>query len=136
MGFIDAVKLGFIRYFTFTTRSTRSEYWWWILFVLAADVIVVVIGSQLFGPSTQQLDSGMTRQVNDGEILAVIFHAAILVPTIAVSCRRLHDINKSAWWLLLILIPIIGCFILLYWFVIRGDDGDNRFGADPVAGTV
>ena len=136
MGFIDAIKLGFVRYVAFTTRLSRSEYWWWILFVLFADVIVVIVGSLLFGPSIERSDTGIARQVYDGGVLAVIFYAAILVPTIAVSCRRLHDIDKSGWWLLLVFIPIIGSFILLYWFVIRGDDGDNRFGADPLAGVV
>lgn len=136
MSFFDAVRFGFVRYVNFTARSSRSEYWWWILFVLLADVIVVVVSSSLFGPSIQQSHTGMPRQIYDGGNLAVIFHVAVLVPTIAVSCRRLHDINKSGWWLLLILVPVIGSFILLYWFVQPGKNSDNRFGADPLFSVV
>ena len=135
-GFVDSVKFGFGRYVTLTTRSSRSEYWWWILFVLSADVIVVVVSSLLFGPSIQQSDTGIARQIYDGGVFAVIFHVVILVPTIAVSCRRLHDIDKSGWWLLLIFVPIFGSFILLYWFVQPGGDSHNRFGTDPLVSVV
>ena len=131
MGFIDAVKFGFIRYFTFTTRSSRSEFWWWMLFTFLVDVILVVVNSILFGRSIQQ-SSAENIFLYDSGYLGAIFQLVVLIPTIAISCRRLHDIDKSGWWQLLVFIPLIGWGFLLYWFVKRGDDGENRFGADPL----
>jgi uncharacterized membrane protein YhaH (DUF805 family) len=131
MGFIAAVKFGFIRYFTFTTRSSRSEFWWWILFTFMVDVILVVVNAILFGPSIQQSNAG-NLLMYDGGGLGAIFQLVVLIPTIAISCRRLHDIDKSGWWQLLIFIPLIGWGFLLYWFVKRGDDSENRFGANPL----
>jgi uncharacterized membrane protein YhaH (DUF805 family) len=67
--------------------------------------------------------------------LSGIFWLATFIPGIAVSVRRLHDTNRSGWWLLLDLIPFIGGIILFVWFVQDGTPGDNRFGANPKAGT-
>ncbi len=64
--------------------------------------------------------------------LGTIFGLAVLIPSIAVSCRRLHDIDKSGWLQLLVFIPIIGWAFLLYWFVQPGEDGQNSFGANPL----
>lgn len=115
MGFMEAVKSVYSRYVDFQGRSPRSEYWWFYLFV----VIVYLVGMLL------------TAAVPILGILLLIFYLGSLIPMLAVSIRRLHDLDKSGWWLLLSLVPIAG-LLLLYWFCLRGTDGDNRFGPDPL----
>lgn len=67
--------------------------------------------------------------------LAIICFAAV-VPALAVAFRRLHDVDKSAWWLLIALIPILGAIILIVWAAKRGTAGPNRFGEDPLDGVA
>ena len=66
---------------------------------------------------------------NAGQPLTFLVTLALLLPYIAVGVRRLHDIDRTGWWLLIGFIPFIGVLVLLYWFVQRGTDGSNRFGA-------
>ncbi len=132
MGFIESIKSGFIRYFDFTTRSSRSEYWWWILFTWFVSIILAVVSSTLFGPTIEQTNTGGTTYSYGGGILGAIFALLVLIPSIAISCRRLHDIDKSGWWQLIAFIPLIGVLILLYWFIKSGNVGQNRFGANPL----
>lgn len=61
-----------------------------------------------------------------------IWALANLIPSIAIGVRRLHDTDHSGWWLLIVFIPLVGALVLLYWFVIRGTAGTNRFGSDPL----
>ncbi len=65
-------------------------------------------------------------------LLYVLWAIAILLPSLAVTVRRLHDLDKSGWWILISVIPFIGAVILLIWFVSPGDDGANRFGESPL----
>jgi uncharacterized membrane protein YhaH (DUF805 family) len=69
-------------------------------------------------------------------ILGALFSLAVLLPTIAVGVRRLHDIDRTGWWYLLILIPVLGALVLLFFFVQRGTVGANRFGPDPLETTA
>ena len=117
MGFGDAVKLGFANYVNFSGRASRSEYWYWYLFgligVLATDLIDnVVIGRLLIAP---------------------IFVLALILPSFSVAVRRFHDLDRSGWWILLALIPMVGHIIVAIWFCFKGTDGPNRFGADRLS---
>ena len=119
-----AIVLGFQRYFDFSGRSSRSEYWWWALFVIIASV-VLTYADILIGTYSADTESGL---------LASIFGLVTLIPGIAVGVRRLHDINKTGWWMLfavlffwLLLIPIL---LLLYWATRPGDQGDNKYGPE------
>ena len=119
-----AIVLGFQRYFDFSGRSSRSEYWWWALFVTIAGV-VLTYADILTGTYSPDTESGL---------LASIFGLVTLIPGIAVGVRRLHDINKTGWWMLfavlffwLLLIPIL---LLLYWATRPGDQGDNKYGPE------
>lgn len=116
MSFVEAVKSGFSRYVDFSTRSSRSEYWW---FVLSYFVIAIVLG----------LIDSFTIGMG---ILPLIVVLAYLIPSLAVVVRRLHDVGRSGWWILIALIPLIGPLIVLYWMVIGGEDSENRFGANPL----
>ena len=113
MGFAEAVKQGFSNYVNFSDRACRSEYWYWTLFVLIGEIATPMIdrsiGLHMFSP---------------------IFVLATFLPSLSVGVRRLHDLDRSGWWILLGLIPLVGVIILIIWFCTKGTDGPNRFGAD------
>jgi uncharacterized membrane protein YhaH (DUF805 family) len=117
MGFGQAISSGFSNYVNFSGRSCRSEYWFWVLFVLIADVVAIAIDAAI----------GM-------QIVSSLFGLAVLLPGLAVTVRRLHDLDRTGWWIFLGLIPLVGAIILIIWFCSKGTDGLNRFGADPLGG--
>lgn len=120
MGFQDAVRTGFQKYTDRSGRATRSEFWWWFLFVVIGNVVASIIDSALFGAQGFPL-------------VGIVFGFALLLPTICVAARRLHDRDMSGWWLLLWLVPFVGGLIILILCALEGTKGDNRFGPDPLA---
>jgi|TARA_B100001964_G_scaffold242016_1_gene315741 uncharacterized membrane protein YhaH (DUF805 family) len=110
-----AVKICFQKFFIFTNRASRSEYWWFIL------------SYSIFGTIPTFLPNENVVVV--GYIISFLF----LIPAISVTVRRLHDINKSGWFIFISLIPIIGSIILLFWTIEKGTLGKNRFGEYPLA---
>ncbi|MBV7377361.1 DUF805 domain-containing protein [Maritimibacter dapengensis] len=111
------------KYTDFSGRAMRSEFWWFVLFVFIVSAILSLIDTMLF--------SGVLEDIGP---LNAIFSLIMLIPSIAVTARRLHDIGKSGWWQLLFLIPIIGFLIIIWWAATKGDDGPNEYGPDPLAG--
>lgn len=111
------------KYADFSGRARRREYWWFTLFVMVATVPLAILDVIVFGERVATYGAGP---------LTGIFTLALLLPSLGVSVRRMHDRDKSGWFLLLGVIPLIGGLILLFQFVQRGTVGDNRFGADPV----
>lgn len=101
------------KYATFSGRAMRSEYWWYALFVLIVAIVLALVDRFVLGAS----------------VLGAIWSLATLIPSLAVAVRRLHDLDKSGWWLLLGFIPLIGALVLLYWFCQPGTPGPNQFGA-------
>jgi uncharacterized membrane protein YhaH (DUF805 family) len=120
MQFQDAIRSGFRNYVGFSGRAPRSEFWYWQLFV----VLVAVAASIL--------DSGFLPESDVGPISAVT-SLALLLPGIAMAIRRLHDIDRTGWWVLLAL-TLIGAILLIVWACFKGTNGSNRFGPDPLAG--
>jgi uncharacterized membrane protein YhaH (DUF805 family) len=120
MQFQDAIRSGFRNYVGFSGRAPRSEFWYWQLFVT---LVVVAAGI---------LDSGFLPESDVGPISAVA-SLVLLLPNIAMAIRRLHDIDRTGWWVLLAL-TLIGAILLIVWACIKGTDGPNRFGPDPLAG--
>ena len=116
MGFTQAISAGFSNYVNFSGRACRSEYWYWILFIVIAEIVTSIIDAVL----------GI-------QLVTSIFGLVTLLPSIAVAIRRLHDLDRTGWWILLSLIPLIGWIVLLIWYVTKGTDGPNRFGPDPLA---
>jgi uncharacterized membrane protein YhaH (DUF805 family) len=121
------------RYFDFRGRAGRKEYWLFILLVIIIDIAAIGLDVALFG---SRADAGFNP-------VYWIASLANCIPSLAVGFRRLHDINRSAWWLLIAVIPIVGAIVLLVFFCTKGDPGENRFGppdaGDPApepAGTV
>ena len=123
MNFIEAVKSCFIRYTDFSGRSMRSEYWNFAVFIIVLTIVADYLDAKIAGVS--YLDYYGFGTLN------IILTIVTIVPSFAVSVRRLHDINKSGWWILLS-ITIIGLILLLYWACLKGDEGDNRFGNNPL----
>ena len=111
MDFVPAVRSCLQRYATFTGRSPRSEYWFFFLFTW---VIQAVAGLVL------------------SHTLVSIVSLALLLPSLAVAARRMHDIDRSGWWILIVLIPVIGWIFWLIWACTAGDRHENRFGRDPL----
>lgn len=105
-------------YVNFEGRATRPEFWWFFLFNVIVSLIL-----NLFGPKV-------------GTTLSGIWSLAILLPYLGLSVRRLHDINKSGWLLLLGLIPIVGWVILIIWWAKEGDPNENEYGPVPTTPTA
>lgn len=107
-------------YFTFSGRARRKEYWYFVLF---HTILLFALGF---------LDAALGTMAADGTgLLSSLYALAVLIPGIAVSVRRLHDIGRSGWWLLIVFIPIIGAIVLLVFHVLDSEPGENRFGPNP-----
>ena len=122
--FLDTIKN---RYAKFDGRASRSEFWYFALFYFIVNIILVLIDSLVINPILGATPS----QMGQGGILQVIFALALLVPSIALAVRRLHDIGKSGWWYLIVFIPIVGVLVLLYFFVLDSQPGTNQYGHNP-----
>jgi len=112
------------RYADFTGRARRSEYWLFWLFCLILEIAaLVVVGVMGGSPSPTNLGLG-------GLLLCAIV-LGLFVPSLAVTFRRLHDTDRSAWWVLIAFLPFIGGLVLFVFTVLDGTPGTNRFGPDP-----
>jgi uncharacterized membrane protein YhaH (DUF805 family) len=119
MQFHEAIKSGFRHYATFAGRAARSEYWYWVLFGL----LVAIAAGILDGASFPDVE---TRPIG------AITSLALLLPGISVSVRRLHDLDRTGWWVL-IGFTVIGIILLIVWDCMKGTAGPNRYGPDPLA---
>ncbi|MFZ1962543.1 MAG: DUF805 domain-containing protein [Roseiarcus sp.] len=117
MGFRQAIAACFSKYADFHGRAARPEYWWFALFNALASILASIVDKDVIGYP----------------VLQVIVGLALIIPAVAVGVRRLHDTDRSGWWLLVAVVPLIGGVALLIWFCLRGAAGDNRFGAAPSA---
>lgn len=133
MEFADAVRAGWSKALDFRGRSSRSEFWWWTLFATLLSFGVAIIGHAIALP-----------------ILSPLLALVMLIPNLSITFRRLHDIDKTHWWIAA-LIPIglvagllastlLGpllllatCVVLIIWFCKAGTVGENRYGPDPLA---
>lgn len=116
------------KYADFTGRARRTEFWLFSLFIFIVEIIYVVAMGAVGGFNPEP--GGATMAVAG---IFSLFFLAMLIPSIAVGVRRLHDTNRSGWWLLLSFIPLIGGLVLLIFYVLPGAPGPNPFGADPKA---
>lgn len=119
VSFSQAVRMAFDSYCRFQGRSSRSEYWWWVLFVAILSFCIGIIEGILgFSMTAVQTTSG-------------ILSLALLLPGLGLSVRRLHDIGKSGWWILLGFIPLVGAIVLIIWFAQNSQMQDNQYGPVP-----
>lgn len=112
MTFGQAISTCFSKYVMFTGRAARPEYWYWVLFSVIASLAVGIIDhAASFG------------------LLRIIFILVTFLPGLAVLIRRLHDVDRSGWWWLIALVPVVGVILLIVWLCTPGTPGPNRF--DP-----
>ena len=122
MNFTQAIAAGFQSYVNFSGRAARSEYWFWTLFVVLVSLAATLIDLALF----QNLDFSP---------LQGLVGLGLFLPGLAVSIRRLHDVDRTGWWLLLVF-TVVGGILLLIWNCMRGTVGPNRYGPDPLGGVA
>ncbi len=108
------------RYVDFSGRSQRAEYWY---FALGNLIVGFILGF---------IDGIMGANAQGGVgVLTMIYFLGILIPSLAVSVRRLHDTGRTGWWVFVAIIPILGPLLLLYFYVLDGEPGANAYGPDP-----
>ncbi|GIF47169.1 uncharacterized membrane protein YhaH (DUF805 family) [Asanoa ferruginea] len=120
MSFTESLKSVFSQYVGFSGRARRSEYWWFALFAILLNVVARILDSVLFDTSTASTG-----------IFGIIVGLALFLPGLAVAVRRLHDTDRTGWWVLIGLVPLVGAIVLLVFMVSDSKPGANRFGASP-----
>ena len=124
MDFTNSIKSCLQKYATFTGRASRTEFWYFILFYyLVTGITYLIYKSYINSSTTYDLDFLI--------FILGISVVSLAIPYLAVTARRLHDINKSGWWQLIgyiYYINIIGIIVLIFWWVSEGDKKNNRFG--------
>ena len=124
VNFFEAIQLGFKNYFNVESRSSRSEYWYWFLFVLILGFVVDFADATIAGSSWLDYSEVWGP-------LTIIYNILTWIPGITIGVRRLHDVNRSGWWLLISL-TVIGLIPLFIWAVSKGTEGKNRYGNNPL----
>ena len=112
------------KYAVFQGRARRKEYWFFVLFNIIVTVVLSLIDAMM----------GMYNSEVGIGLLSGVYSLAILIPSIAVTVRRLHDTGRSGWWILIALVPLVGAIILLVFMVLDSQPGDNEYGPSPKAG--
>jgi uncharacterized membrane protein YhaH (DUF805 family) len=102
-------------YVNFNGRARRKEYWQFVAVNLVISIVLGILANYV------------------GQWISGLYSLAVLLPGLGVCVRRLHDINKSGWLVLVALIPLVGAILLIYWACLEGDKGDNQYGPDPKA---
>jgi len=115
--YIKALK----QYTDFGGRARRKEYWFFTLFNVLFTIVISVF-DVMFGTIDMQTGVGL---------LGVVYMLLLLIPGTAVLVRRLHDTGRSAWWLLMFLIPLLGFVVLFIFLLLDSEDGENEYGPNP-----
>jgi uncharacterized membrane protein YhaH (DUF805 family) len=119
------------RYADFSGRSRRKEYWMFVLLnVLLALIALAALAVSYYADMSE---SAMTTLLTPLFVVYFLLSLAFIIPGLAVTVRRLHDTDRSGWTILFGLIPIVGPFLLLVYYISEGTSGPNRFGEDPKA---
>ena len=116
MDFQTSIKTCFNKFAVFSGRASRSEFWFFVLFGILGGIITSIIDVMILGYPFEE----------NGPI-NLIFSVALIVPSLSVAARRLHDINKSGWWQLL-WFTVIGGILLIIWHATEGENKKNEFG--------
>jgi uncharacterized membrane protein YhaH (DUF805 family) len=107
MSFQESIRVCFTKYADFSGRAGRSEYWWFLLFIVLVSIAASMIS----------------------HVLSAVFSLATLVPSIAAATRRLHDTNRSGWWQLICLVPVIGIIVLIVFLAQEGKSEEGTVRA-------
>jgi len=124
MPLLDAAKSTLSQYATFEGRTPRASLWWWVLAYVLLASLTGLIDHLVVAPALgfEPFDE------NAGEPVTRLLALALLVPNVAVTVRRLHDVDKPGWWWLFGLIPVLGTLFLINWAVQPGTAGPNQYG--------
>jgi len=109
------------KYAVFNGRARRKEYWYFFLFNIIISIVLEII----------DVVTGSFSSGTDIDLLSGIYTLAVLIPGIAVSVRRLHDTNRSGWWLLISLVPLIGAIVLIVFLSSDSKPEENKYGVNP-----
>ena len=113
------------KYADFSGRARRKEYWFFVLFNVIINFVLAFLDGMLH----------MTTSTGIG-VLSGLYTLAVLIPSIAVAARRLHDTGRSGWWMLIAFIPLIGWLVLLFFMVLDSQPGTNAYGPNPKEGAA
>ncbi len=123
--YLESIKICFKKYIVFKGRSSRQEYISFSVFVFIISFLLSLIEGLL----------GLFPSAEDWSVLESIFVLVTILPSFSVMVRRLHDINKSGWWFFITL-TIIGFIPFVYWVIFkRSDEGENKYGSNPLTGS-
>ena len=117
MSFGSAISNVLSNYANFSGRASKAEFWWWVLFFTLLMLAVGIIAA-VMSPSM-------------GGALSGLVWLGLFLPNLAVQVRRLHDTGRSGWWMLLLLVPLIGFIVLFIWFLSASNSGVNNYGEQP-----
>lgn len=117
MNFSESISSVFGKYGTFQGRASRSEFWWFYLFAVLISWMSSIVGA-------------LTLEEDIAAIFELVIALALIVPQLAVGCRRLHDIGRSGWWQLIAL-TLVGIILLVVWWASQGVESDNLYGPKP-----
>ncbi len=120
--FLAALK----KYAEFSGRARRSEYWFFVLFYILIFIGLAIVEGIL----------GLSSKTSGLGLLTGLYSLGMLIPSLAVSVRRLHDTDRTGWWVLIAFVPLIGAIVLLVFYVQDSQAGENRFGPNPKEGAA
>jgi uncharacterized membrane protein YhaH (DUF805 family) len=118
-GFVGAIKKGFRGYVVWNARSTRSEYWWWSLFAVIAAIVASIIDTAIFS----------TDMITGIGPVSGIVTIVLFLPGLSVWIRRLHDTDRTGWWVWIMLIPIVGAIVSLVFVLLPSTMGPTRWNS-------
>ncbi len=120
MNFQDAVRVCLMKYSDFNGRASRPEMWFGLLAAAGVSMLASIVDSVAFDIA-----------LDDFGVFYAIAFLGLLLPTLAAQVRRLHDTDRSGWWVLIALLPLVGLILLIVWWSQKGTVGTNRFGPEP-----
>jgi uncharacterized membrane protein YhaH (DUF805 family) len=126
MGFGEAVRSFWSNYVNFKGRARRSEYWFISLFLFLTNLAVAIIDFVLLGSDVDRFIAN-----GGGGIVGLIWIFATIIPALSVLARRLHDTNRSGWWMLIGFVPLVGGIVLIVFTVTDASTGHNKYGPSP-----
>ena len=131
VSFTDSIKNAFVKAFDFKTRSSRAEFWYFYLFTVIVGMVGIQVDQYL---SLELIRFELSRSPNNEFILGHFYtftYFLFLVPSLSLYVRRLHDTDRSGWWLMIMLIPFIGFVTITMFWLLKGNDKINKYG-DPI----
>ena len=123
---MDYYKIAFTKFVDFSTRSSRKAYCYFFLYNFLAGLAIGIVATLL----------AMVTRIPSLANISSLYGLVAFIPSLALVVRRLHDINRSGWWILINVIPLIGLIVFLFFIFKKGDDTENLYGPNPTSGEM